>query len=346
MEIGKFLQPPDPNLLCVICHEVMSVPQRTPCGHVFCKNCIIDWLSMDKTSCVTCRSPLLFADLQLDRVLASIIGNLKCRCPNRSCPWRGKYSRRHTHVKECAEELICCPHSQFGCSFKNKRRHLATHLVTCKYEQVKTILYAQRNETIAVKKRVREQEARVSQLESVILERSGRWLRDVRIDDKIDAKDSRGRWYESTVIGIPDDVSLEIHFDGWNEKHDENVLRDSGRLAPLHSHSNKRRKRRRTLRNWRDFEHGDMIDGQDSIQHWYEAVVVDVNHEEDLVYIHFEGWPIMWDEWLPVDSERLAPLRTHSVIKRNQPTEQRLILTPRVGTFVSNDSPPTTPNTL
>jgi hypothetical protein len=36
------------------------------------------------------------------------------------------------------------------------------------------------------------------------------------------------------------------------------------------------------------------------------------------VYVHYNGWPARWDEWIPVDSPRLAPFRTrtiHSVLQ-------------------------------
>ena len=36
------------------------------------------------------------------------------------------------------------------------------------------------------------------------------------------------------------------------------------------------------------------------------------------MYIHYNGWPTRWDEWIPVDSPRLAPFRTrtiHSVLQ-------------------------------
>lgn len=317
-----FLTAPDPNLNCCICQDVMTNPHRTPCGHVFCHTCIHDWLDLDNHTCVTCRQPLLSTDLQPDRILESIIGNLSCRCPNTTCTWMGKHTRLPHHLAHgCTEEIVPCPHTgAFGCPFKNKRKHLHDHLATCKYEQVKDILYAQRDENTKTKKRLRDQDARLGQLENVILERSQRWLKDVRVDDKLDAMDGNHRWFEATVIGIPDATSLEVHFDGWNDKHDAVLARDSGRLAPLHSHSSRRRKRRRTTRNWRDFEEGDVVDCCDSVGNWYEAVVIDV--EEDQVFIHYEGWPNLWDEHISVQSSRLAPLRTHSVAqaRRRQPS--------------------------
>ena len=336
IETPTFLADPDPNLICCICCEVFTNPQRTKCGHIFCLDCITDWLELDKRTCVTCREPLSFEDLQRDRILESLIGNLQCKCPNDACTWCGKFSRLPHHINECGEEQVCCPHSDFTCTFTGKRSQLNEHLSTCKFEKVKNVLYSQRDEARAAQKRARESEIRVTQLEAVIVQRSRRWLEDIRIDDKLDAKDCYGKWFEATVIGIPDELSLELHFDGWKEKHDERVSRDSGRLAPLHTYSYRRRKRRRTVRNWRNFEEGDMIDCQDSVKQWYEAVVVDV--EEEKIFVHYEGWPTMWDEWIEKNSKRLAPIRTHSSSRSNNTTPAA---TPTASPY---SSPPTSPN--
>jgi hypothetical protein len=337
-DVETYVQTPDANLICCICVDILTKPQRTPCGHVFCNDCICDWLSLDKKNCVACREPLNFDDLQSDRIIESLIGNLEVRCPNTECAWRGKSSRQSAHLRECDEEQVVCTHHEFGCEFTGKQCDLKTiHLKQCKYEPLKDLLREQRDAAKTARKRVREMESRVSLLETVIEQRSGRWLRDVSVDHKIDAKDRSGRWYEATVIGIPaDGDSLKVHFDGWGEKHDEVLRLDGGRLAPLHAHSFKRRKRRRTVRNWREFEEGDVVDCRDSVDKWYEAVVVEVNEEESSVFVHYEGWPTMWDEWIGTKSQRLAPLRTHS-----SPTPRR------GGSTLSSQpqQPPGTPET-
>ena len=63
-------------------------------------------------------------------------------------------------------------------------------------------------------------------------------------------------------------------------------------------------------RDFRDFEVGDTLDALDSVQKWYESIVKD--RKGGKVLIHFKYWDARWDEWLDVESERLAPLHSHT----------------------------------
>ena len=64
------------------------------------------------------------------------------------------------------------------------------------------------------------------------------------------------------------------------------------------------------LSSFRNFSVGDTIDALDTIRKWYESTVRDV--KDNKVFIHFKQWGSHWDEWIDVDSERLAPLHTHT----------------------------------
>lgn len=48
------------------------------------------------------------------------------------------------------------------------------------------------------------------------------------------------------------------------------------------------------------------------MRHWYESTVVGVNWDEKKVKVHYKGWAERWDEWLPMDSDRLARQNTHT----------------------------------
>lgn len=49
---------------CSICLARVKCPLRTPCLHVFCATCIIDWLSEPHQDCPDCRADLITSDLR------------------------------------------------------------------------------------------------------------------------------------------------------------------------------------------------------------------------------------------------------------------------------------------
>merc|ERR1712156_1371451 len=51
----------DSSLICCICHEVLNAPVQAPCQHVFCSECINNWIqqSSGNQSCPVDRSKLL-----------------------------------------------------------------------------------------------------------------------------------------------------------------------------------------------------------------------------------------------------------------------------------------------
>ncbi len=65
--------------------------------------------------------------------------------------------------------------------------------------------------------------------------------------------------------------------------------------------------------NKRKLKIGDWIDVKDTIDVWLEAEVIDVDEKENLVLVHYNGWGKRWDEYLPINSPRIAQFRTHTV---------------------------------
>lgn len=68
---------------------------------------------------------------------------------------------------------------------------------------------------------------------------------------------------------------------------------------------------------FRRFYIGQWIDVKDTVQQWLEATVMNIDHREQAVFVHYNGWPRRWDEWIRWDSPRIAPFRsrtTHSML--------------------------------
>jgi hypothetical protein len=68
---------------------------------------------------------------------------------------------------------------------------------------------------------------------------------------------------------------------------------------------------------WRQFYCGQWVDVKDTVQQWLEATVMNVDSDRRMVFVHYNGWPQRWDEWIRWDSPRIAPFRsrtTHSVL--------------------------------
>jgi hypothetical protein len=53
-----------------------------------------------------------------------------------------------------------------------------------------------------------------------------------------------------------------------------------------------------------------LVDCLDTSNNWLESTIMEV--KQDKVFIHYNGWPSRWDEWIPIDSKRLAPVHTHT----------------------------------
>lgn len=47
----------------------------------------------------------------------------------------------------------------------------------------------------------------------------------------------------------------------------------------------------------------------------YSAKIVEIDEEEKMVMIHFDGWNQRYDEWIEMGSEKLRPKTRHSTRK-------------------------------
>jgi len=85
-------------------------------------------------------------------------------------------------------------------------------------------------------------------------------------------------------------------------------------------------------RSVRYFE-GQWLDVKDTVAQWLEATVMEVDLAGRRIYVHYNGWPVRWDEWLPFESARVAPFRS---MTRHTTTSGRNLLSPEPVTRLPN----------
>ena len=55
---------------------------------------------------------------------------------------------------------------------------------------------------------------------------------------------------------------------------------------------------------------GSLVDVKDKVDKWYAGVVLDIDDNSCL--IHFAAWSRNWNEWLPMNGERIRAPMTHT----------------------------------
>ncbi|ESO12434.1 hypothetical protein HELRODRAFT_63257 [Helobdella robusta] len=99
-----------PHLFCSICQEVFVEPYRAPCGHSYCKHCIMEWLKNSNT-CPEDRKKLTLKNMHHDFILENIIGDQKVGCPYREqgCCKVLNLSALGLHLKDCSFNPLNIP---------------------------------------------------------------------------------------------------------------------------------------------------------------------------------------------------------------------------------------------
>ena len=125
------------DITCTICTDIVDSPVLTPCQHVFCRECITNWLGVGNSTCPVDRDHLEITQLKpLPRIIQKLVNNLTIRCEN----------------------------FEYGCSFTTKLDnvsllldHQNTQCLVVKYDYL-------RIECAEMKEKVEDQEKQISHL--------------------------------------------------------------------------------------------------------------------------------------------------------------------------------------
>src|ERR1700761_1119345 len=117
------------ELLCSICSEVLTDAITTACELLFCRQCIMDWLSVNRT-CPIDRLYITGRNIRAaPRVIRNLLGKLDIRCDyvEDGCQTIVSLESLEKHVNDCfynpKKRLIC----QKGCEKWMTREELKSH---------------------------------------------------------------------------------------------------------------------------------------------------------------------------------------------------------------------------
>ncbi|CAG2119053.1 unnamed protein product [Medioppia subpectinata] len=128
-DCSRFTDEISEELLCSICSEVLEEALTTDCEHLFCRQCITEWLSVNRT-CPIDRLYITARNLKAaPRVVRNLLGKLDIRCdfaPD-GCQTVVALEALEKHVNDCyynPKKRLCC---QKGCDKWMTREELKTH---------------------------------------------------------------------------------------------------------------------------------------------------------------------------------------------------------------------------
>ena len=90
-------------LRCSICLCCLNNPYQTPCGHRFCKDCIMPLVHSVNNFCPQDRTEIDTGSVFPDNAVKLQINNLRIRCPKsaRGCRWEGERWDKDNHLQKC-----------------------------------------------------------------------------------------------------------------------------------------------------------------------------------------------------------------------------------------------------
>ena len=123
------------KLICPICRNILLIPGRDSCNHIYCSKCFQNHYKKSKSCFITnqrCESTLYEVPQLVEELM-----NLKVYCIYRKkgCHWEGIYKNLQGHLNnECMKQRIQCPNC--NCSMKVYRNELDAHKARCPHRLI------------------------------------------------------------------------------------------------------------------------------------------------------------------------------------------------------------------
>ena len=95
------------QFVCPICQGVVDPPVTTPCDHLFCEECLMQWLQRKEQGAENCPMCNQWLDVdkirQPNRIILNLLGELERYCAHREegCTWKGPQETYAAHHKRC-----------------------------------------------------------------------------------------------------------------------------------------------------------------------------------------------------------------------------------------------------
>ena len=157
------------DIICTICTEVVSDAKQTPCDHLFCKECISEWLKSGKKTCPIDREKLSLNDLKPpNRMTRQLIDRLivKCRYFSEGCKLMAKY--------EDLQQLI--KHETEGCHVM-----LNARISKIENELQKKLEFEVNKKTNESQKKIEARDTKILELNKIITEMDKKILEQEKI---------------------------------------------------------------------------------------------------------------------------------------------------------------------
>lgn len=141
----------------------------------------------------------------------------------------------------------------------------------------------------------------------------------------IDVRDTVNQWLEATIVDIVEPQQILLRTNGGSSVAQAQQQRSFPTYDPAVASTDLQGRRLLLLESCEESESIEQMDGI-----YYRPRPN--NTQVQLLHIHYNGWPVRWDEWIRSDSERIRGFRVrtrHNTSQRNSsPTVQASMVRP------------------